>query len=139
MDTTFNFWYDETLALAARIGVDENVPRKTFLQRNRSNVPSANPKEHYKRAIAIPLLDSFICQLKDRFEKDNVRSCELLCLITSVFLDSNSSIELQNHLDELLYWSQDLLSLKNLDDGKVFGRIKVVAMIQVFQATSYNL
>ncbi len=107
MDTTFNFWYDETLALDSRIGVDESVP-KTFLQRNRSNVPSANPKEHYKRAIAIPLLDSFICQLRDRFEKDNVRSCELLCLIPSVFLDSNSSIELQNHLDELLYWSQDL-------------------------------
>ena len=37
-----------------------------------------------------------------------MRSCELLCLIPSVFLDSNSSIELQNHLDELLYWSQDL-------------------------------
>ncbi len=50
MDTNFNFWYDETLALAARIGVDESVPRKTFLQRNRSNVPSANPTEHYKRA-----------------------------------------------------------------------------------------
>ncbi len=32
-----------------------------------------------------------------------------------------------------------LLSLENFDDGKVFGRIKVVAMIQVFQATSYNL
>ena len=37
-----------------------------------------------------------------------MRSCKLLCLIASVFLDSNSSIELQNHLDELLYWSQDL-------------------------------
>ena len=54
MDTTFNLWYDEALALAARIGVGESVPRKTLLQRNCSNVPSSNPKQHYKRAIAIP-------------------------------------------------------------------------------------
>ena len=46
IDTTFSFWYDEILQLAETIGVMENVPRKTSLQRNCSNTPSQSPKEH---------------------------------------------------------------------------------------------
>ena len=62
----FSSWYSEILQLAQDVGVEESVPRQTNLQRNRSNVPSETPEEHYRRAIAIPLLDSLNAQLKQR-------------------------------------------------------------------------
>ena len=67
IDTTFCSWYEEVLELAEAIGVTEGVPRKTSLMRNHCNTPSGCPQEHYKRAIAIPFLDSLINQLEERF------------------------------------------------------------------------
>ena len=58
IDTTFSLWYDEILLLAESIGTVECVPR-----RNHSNTPSESPMEHYKRVVAIPLLDSLISQM----------------------------------------------------------------------------
>ena len=67
IDTIFPSWYAEILKLAEVIGVNETVPRKTSLQRNRSNTPCSTPREHYKTVVAIPLLDSLLTQLRDRF------------------------------------------------------------------------
>ena len=39
IDSVFSSWYEEILTLANKVGVAEFVPRKTSLQRNRSNVP----------------------------------------------------------------------------------------------------
>ena len=49
INDTFSLWYTEILSLADSIGVSEDFPRKTSLQRNRSNIPSSTPQEHYKR------------------------------------------------------------------------------------------
>ena len=105
IDTTFSSWYDEILKLAEKIGVTENVPRKTSIQRNRSNTPSASPQEHYKRVVAIPLIVCFINQLEDRFHGDESHASVLLCLVPSVML---SSMHLPDHLDDFLYWKEDL-------------------------------
>ena len=59
-DFIFESWYAEILALVHTIGVSETVPRKTSVQRYLSNTPSTFLKEHYKRAVAIPLLDFLI-------------------------------------------------------------------------------
>ena len=54
IDTTFILWYDEILLLAESIGTVECVPRKTSLQRNRSNTRSESPMEHYiQESVAI--------------------------------------------------------------------------------------
>ncbi len=39
IDMVFSSWYEEVLTLANKVGVAEFVPRKTSLQRNRSNTP----------------------------------------------------------------------------------------------------
>ena len=57
-DATFDSWYKEGNELAENIGVPESVPRKTSIQRHRSNTSSDTPMQHYKTVIAIPLLDS---------------------------------------------------------------------------------
>ena len=102
IDTTFSSWYKEILQLAEKIGATETVPRKTSIQRNRSNTPSSSPQEHYKRVVAIPLVDCFINQLENRFHGDGRHASVLLCLVPSVML--SSKVQLSDHLDDFLYW-----------------------------------
>ena len=84
------------MKLANDVGAAETVPRKTRIQRHQNNTPSISPEEHYKRAIAIPLLDILILQLNDRFTtKNNKHLHSLLSLIPSVFL-ANSDQELKS-------------------------------------------
>ncbi len=80
IDMVFSSWYEEVLTLANKVGVAEFVPRKTSLQRNRSITPSVSPSQHYKRAIAIPLIDSLLSQMKERFSNDHGHSKRLLFL-----------------------------------------------------------
>ena len=48
MDGHFSSCYEEILQLAENVGVSESVPRKTSMQRHRSNTPSESPNQHYK-------------------------------------------------------------------------------------------
>ena len=71
-----------------------------------SNTPSTSPQEHYKRVVAIPLIDCFINQLEDSFHGDGSHASMLLCLIPSVML--SSKVQFPDHLDDFLYWKEDL-------------------------------
>lgn len=64
IDTTFSAWYDSSVLL--RVFPGKQASKGMY----RSNTPSAFPQEHYKRVVSIPLLDSFIRQLKERFKGD---------------------------------------------------------------------
>ena len=84
---------------------------KTGLQRNRSNTPSSAPQEHYKRVAAIPLLDSLITQLKQRFDGENNRHTQaLLSLVPSVMLSLDTVISDQ----DFMFWKEDLPTPKSL-------------------------
>ena len=106
IDSSFVSWYGEILKLADTIGATESVPRKTSLQRNRNNTPSTTPQEHYKRAVAFPLLDSLLSQLNQKFTGENSHHAALLCLIPSLI--ASSSVQSSEKLDNLMYWSADL-------------------------------
>ena len=106
MDSSFSLWYRDILDLAGNVGVEQSVPRKTSLQRNRSNVPSETPEEYYKRAIAIPLADSLIAQMLQRFGDVGPQMSALMCLIPSVIVES-SPMGLET-IKSLQYW-EDLL------------------------------
>ena len=109
--------------------------------RNRCNTPSGSPQKHYKRAVAIPLLDSFINQLEERFGGEKNNGHVLLCLISSVFLTESFSKELPEQL-ELLFWELDLPCSKSL--GSELRRWQSLwqeksKMKQVFLITSFQL
>ncbi len=106
----FSSWYEEVLTLANKVGVAELVPRKTSLQRNRSNTPSESPSQHYKREIAIPLIDSLLSQMKERFSDGHGHSKRLLFLILSIItLSDNLNIEsIKEAKQSLLFWESDL-------------------------------
>ena len=94
ISTVFGSWYNEALTLAEKVGVVECVPRKTSLQKNRTNVSSDTPRQHYQRAIAIPLLDFLLSQMKGRFSKEQCHALKLLFLIPSIIgFSSNSGVE----------------------------------------------
>ena len=112
IDNTFSLWYDEILQLAENIGTVESVPRKTSLQRNRSNTPSESPKEHYKRVVAIPLLDSLLNQMVERFSDEGRHASDLLCLVPSILLSSD--IQPFDYLEGMLHWERDLPFPKSL-------------------------
>ena len=79
VDVVFLSWYSQILQLVDDIGVNS---KKTKLQTNRSNIPSYSPGEHYRRVIAIPLLDYLITQLNERYTGDqNQHILPLLSLI----------------------------------------------------------
>ena len=105
----FPSWYAEILKLAEVIGVNGTVPRKTSLQRNRSNTSSSTPREHYKTVVAIPLLDSLLTQLRDRFSgESNKYTQALLSLIPSVLLGLNDNQQLS--AKHFTFWNPDLLT-----------------------------
>ena len=51
IDSDFRIWYKEILDLAGKLGIVEAIPRKTSIQRNRSNTPSSSSIDHYKKEL----------------------------------------------------------------------------------------
>ena len=97
--------------MADEIGVYENVPRRTSLQRNRSNTPSSSSQEHYKRAVAISLLDSLITQLKERFSCENKKLTQtLLSLVPSLLIKLDGDLS----ADDFRFWNEELSTPKSL-------------------------
>ena len=72
--------------MAENVGVPEAVPRKTSLQKYRTNTPSESPKEHYKKTGAIPLLDSLCSHIEERFSGEGCHARGLLCLVPAIIL-----------------------------------------------------
>lgn len=66
VDDRFNNWYTEIKKIANRLGTEEHVPRARA-SIYRATHPAGNPKEYYRRAIAIPFIEDVITQLNERF------------------------------------------------------------------------
>ena len=108
IDEVFASWYASDIhPLADSVGVCPSVPRKTSLQRNRTNVPSNSPLEHFKRAVAIPLIDSLLQQLQDRFSSQHSHVKNLF-LVPSILTSYEEPFNLQSTLEGLKYWNADL-------------------------------
>ena len=106
IDVDFQVWYKEMLDLSWKLGIVEAVPRKTSIQKKRSNIPSSTPIDHYKKSVAIPLLDSLIIQMQDRFSGEDCHARHLLYLVPSTIV--NNSQELSEAAKGMLFWENDL-------------------------------
>ena len=112
IDIDFQVWYKEMLDLSEKLGIVEAIPRKTSIQRNRSNIPSSSPIDHYKKSVAIPLLDSLIIQMQDRFSDEDHHARHLLHLVPSIIV--NNTQELSEAAKGMLFWENDLPFPKSL-------------------------
>ena len=84
IDSDFQIWCKEILDLAGKLGIVEAIPRKTSIQRIRSNTPCCSPIDHYKKSAAIILLDSLIIQTQYRFSDEDCHARHLLYLVPSI-------------------------------------------------------
>ena len=113
IDSDFQVWYKQILDLAEKLGIVEARPRKTSrIQRNRSNIPSCSPIDHYKKSVAIPLLDSLIIQMRDRFTDEDRHARHLLYLVPSIIV--NNTLELSKATEGMMFWESDLPFPKSL-------------------------
>ena len=56
IESDFQVWYKQILDLAEKLGMVEAIPRKTSIQRNRSNIPSSSPLIITKNLWLFPFL-----------------------------------------------------------------------------------
>lgn len=100
---------DEAEVVAENLGIDLELPRIVGRQQHRSNQPSSNPVEYWKRSLLIPYYDSLINSLDDRFSDNNSPAYSLLLLHPSNLL-GKSNEELKPKIKEL----SDFYNMENL-------------------------
>ena len=67
---------------------------------------SSSSIDHYKKTIAIPLLDILITQMQDRFSDKDRHDRHLLCLVPSIIL--NKALQLDDEVEGMLFWEKDV-------------------------------
>ena len=60
---------------------------------NQINIPADTPEEHYKKVLAIPVLDTFITEMELHFNELNQRASNLLTLIPSIITKPEYNVE----------------------------------------------
>ena len=87
----------------------------------KNNVISYNicssPIDHYKMTVAIPLLDSLIIQMQDRFSDKDRHARHLLCLVQSIIV--KKALQLDDEVEGMLFWEKDSQFLKSLSGNEV--------------------
>ena len=62
--------------------------------------------------VAIPLLDSLIIQMQDRFSDKDHHARHLLCLMLTIIV--NKALQLDDELEGMLFWEKDTPFLKSI-------------------------
>ena len=73
---------------------------------------SSSQIDHYKKTVAIHLLDSLINQVQDRFSDEDHRARHLLCVVPSIIV--NKALQLDAEVEGMLFWEKDIPFLKSL-------------------------
>ena len=66
---------------------------------------SSSSIDHYKKTVAIPLLDSLIIQMQDRFSVEDRHASHLLCAVPSIIV--NKALQLDDEVEGMLFWEKD--------------------------------
>ena len=67
---------------------------------------SSSPIYQYKKNVAIPLLDSLIIQMQDRFLTKDRHARYLLCLVPSIMV--NTALQLDEEVEGMLFCEKDI-------------------------------
>ena len=87
IDEEFYKIYKQTERLAEKLHIEPAIPRSAVRQMYCKNVPAENPEEHYRRALAIPLVHRFIAEMTFRLNSFNENASKLLLLVPSIICD----------------------------------------------------
>ena len=76
--------FKQAVRMANQLNVEPNIPRVAKKQIYRDNVPANSPEQYYKRALVIPIVDTFISEMTYRFNNFICKPAKLLILTPSV-------------------------------------------------------
>ena len=93
IDRGFCIIYDQSVRMAEKVGSVATFPRTGAQQRHRSNVAATSPFEHYKRNIAIPLLDHIILELEEQFSNSSLVATSVMGLVPSVLCTKDINLQ----------------------------------------------
>lgn len=71
LDRISNEMLQKARAIAMDLNIEISVPRLAHKQTHRSNPPSDNDNEYWRRSLIIPYIDSLISSLNIRFSQEN--------------------------------------------------------------------
>ena len=78
-------WYGMAKTTARKANIEPSMPRVVGRQQHRNNVEAGTPKDYYKRALTIPLLDHLITEIDTYFDPNNdAVMSSLLCLLPAL-------------------------------------------------------
>jgi len=90
---------------ARKANIEPSMPRAVGRQQHRSNVEAGTPKDYYKRALTIPLLDQLISEIDTYFDLNNdAVMSSLLCLLPALLVSREGNrvqAALQCYADDL--------------------------------------
>ena len=75
--------FKQAVQMADQLNVEPNIPRVAKKQIYRDNVPVNLPEEYFKRALVIPIVDTFISEMTYHFNNLICNAAKLLILILS--------------------------------------------------------
>ena len=105
--------YECAEGMAAECGIEPSMPRLAVAQQHRVNVPADTPKQCWRRAVYLPLLDHMVQELNDRLLCHNDR------FLGQYLLPSNVSTASREVLDKIHETYRGDLSDKVVYDNKV--------------------
>ena len=76
--------FKQAVRMADQLNIEPNIPRVAQKQIYRDNIPANSPEEYYKRTLAIPIVDTFISEMTNRFSNFICKAAKLLILTPSV-------------------------------------------------------
>ncbi|XP_022182999.1 52 kDa repressor of the inhibitor of the protein kinase-like [Myzus persicae] len=143
----------EAKDIAEKLNIEPKMPRICSSQRNRSNVPSNNIEEYYKKSIFIPYLDDLMMALNERFIPHNETITSLQYVLPTVEFYENDLPGLNDVIEaEYEIWQA---KWKNIEDNlrpttaiealsvcdnlmypNMYELIKILAIIPVSTATA---
>ena len=80
------------MRMAERMNVTPSTPRMAQRQMHRYNNEAANPKEYYKRVIAIPILETLFSEMKFRFKKISITTSKVLYLVPELICSESDIV-----------------------------------------------
>jgi len=90
---------------ARKANIETSMPRVVGRQHHRSNVKAGTPKDYYKRALTIPLLDHLISEIDTYFDPNNdAVMSSLVCLLPALLVSREGNpvqAALQYYADDL--------------------------------------
>ena len=102
------------MQIADQLSVEPNIPTVAKKQIYQDNVPANLPEEYYKRALVIPIVETFISKMAHYFNKFSCKASKLLILTPSVLCSEKfkENVDISPILDE---YEEDLINRDVVD------------------------